>query len=185
MSRSYCHSALLSVFVVFVAVLSTCLPSLSRAEGTAHGGKLRIGVYDSRAIAVAAVRSTKAAIQDDIRDLQRQLHEAEAAGDQKRAGQIKARGKNLQTVKHLQAFSNAPVDEYIARLSDQLPQIARENGVAAIVAKLDFQSDEVEVVDVTDALVQAFSPDEKTMKMIEDLRQHKPVEMVDVLGGAD
>lgn len=144
---------------------------------------LRAGVYDSRAVCVGSRNFPAVRQQRDkqMADLQRQLKESQAAGDEKRAAQIKQRGSTLQDVAHLKAFSNAPVDDILLLIQDQLPRIAQEAGVDVIVARVDFQAPGVEVVDVTDRLVAAFDPDEKTLKIVEDLRKTKPLDMAEVL----
>jgi hypothetical protein len=144
---------------------------------------LRVGVYDSRAVCVGSRNS--GATNKQVDELRKQLKDAEAAGDAKRVEQIKARGQTLQTVRHLQAFSNAPVDEFLAQIKDKLPAIAAEAKVDVIVAKADYCASGVETIDVTDALVKAFNPDEKTLKTVAELRKQKPIEMVDVLGHKD
>jgi hypothetical protein len=118
-------------------------------------------------------------------DLQKELKDAQAAGDQKRVAAIKQRGSAMQDAMHLKAFSNAPVDDILAQVPDQLAQVARDAGVDVIVAKLDFQSPGVEVIDVTDRLVATFNPDDATLKAVEQLRQRKPIGMAEVLGHHD
>jgi hypothetical protein len=51
-----------------------------------------------------------------------------------------------------------------------------------IVARVDYLKPNVEIVDVTDAIVALFKPDEKTMKTIADLRKHEPVAMLEIIG---
>ena len=114
-------------------------------------------------------------------DLQAQLKEAQAAGDTKRAERIKQRGQALQTLRHLQVFSNAPVDDLLVLIQDQLPQVARTAGADIITSRLDFQTAGVETIDVTDALVHGFSPDERTLKSIEQLRGQRPIDLIDAL----
>ena len=84
-------------------------------------------------------------------DLHKQLKDAEGKGDKDRIEQIKAHGQNMQTVAHLQAFSNAPVDEYLALIKDKLPTVAADAKVDLIVAKPDFLAVGVETANVTDA----------------------------------
>ncbi|MFI5358208.1 MAG: hypothetical protein ACHQ4G_12825 [Opitutales bacterium] len=128
--------------------------------------KVRIGVYDSRAIAVAAIRSEANA---------RRL---EALAAQKDKSVMKA----LQLLNHLQGFSTAPVDEYLDEHREALPKIARDANVVAIVPKAHHSDPAaVELVDVTDALVELFKPTDKTRDGVRELRKHKAVDMLEIL----
>lgn len=171
----------LAVWVFAVLVLGMLAVPLARSSGGAPTppGKPRIGVYDSRAVAVAYVRGSGDA--ERIRGLMAELKQAEAKGDKARAEQIKAQGARIQTLRHLQGFSNAPIDDILQPLAGKLPEIARAAGVSLITAHVDFSDDSVEVVDVTDRIVAEFSPDERTLKMIADLRKLGVTPLIDVL----
>lgn len=147
---------------------------------TTRSSKLRIGIYDSRAVAVAYVRS--GAMEPAMKDLKAQRDEAKKKGDEKRVKQIEDEGANTQTLRHLQGFSNAPVDDILATIKDKLPDIAKDASVDLIVARTDFQNDNVETVDVTDQLVALFQPDDKTNKTIAELRKHAAYPMIEILG---
>jgi hypothetical protein len=163
------------IAVVILGAVLNC----GAAPPTTAPAKIRVGVYDSRAVCIASRGSP--AFAASIQELQTQLKQAEAAKDTKRAEQIKQRGKTLQTLRHLQAFSNAPVDDLLVHIQDKLPEIARTSNVSLIAARADFHGDEVEIVDVTDALVDAFGPDARTLKVIADLRNKAPIPLIDAL----
>jgi hypothetical protein len=150
------------------------------AQSTAPANRLRIGVYDSRALAVAY--SASSFHDAELKAMQQELKDAEAARDTKKADQIRARGKNMQTIAHLQAFSNAPVDDAMAALRESLPLIAAAAGVDVIVADVDFKSDRVETIDVTNLLVAQFKPSDRAQKNIEMIVKQKRIPMVDVVG---
>ena len=59
----------------------------------------------------------------------------------------------------------------------QLPDVARDADVALIARACDYTAPGVQIVDVTDALVQLFRPSEKTLRTIAELR--KPTVYVD------
>lgn len=177
-----------STTTIAVALATTLLAAgallfMQSTGSAAQSSRVRVGVYDSRAVAVAAVRSGVA--NQQIQELQQQLKDAEAAGDEQRAEQIKDRGKALQTVRHLQAFSNAPIDDILIELKDRLPEIASAENVDVIVARPDYTAPGVEVVDLTARLVAEFHPDEQTTKIIESMQGKAPIGMVEVLMGKD
>ena len=139
---------------------------------------VRIGIYDSRAVAVGYARSEQCA--EQMKDLRRQHAEAQKAGDQKLVERLEARGESMQIRLNLQGFSTAPVDDVLDAVRDDLPGLAKQKGLAAIVRSADYHSDSVEPVDVTDDLVALFKPDKQTLKLVQDLRTRKPLAIEEV-----
>jgi hypothetical protein len=133
---------------------------------------LRFGVFDSRAIAVAFVHSRFSTGPKDLMD---ERKKAEETGDQKRIEELKAKGKKLQDKLHLQGFGKVPVDDLLAYVKDGIPQVAKSAGVDAIADDVLFTAPGVETVDVTDALVKLYSPNESTLKMVESLKKTRPL----------
>ena len=147
-----------------------------------------VGTFDSRAIAVAYIRSDAHAKRlNKLRaEVEAALAEARAAGDEARVAELEARGPALQRKAHQQGFSTAPVDDILVHVEDQLPAIAKEAGVDVIVSKwvLTYKRPTASFVDVTEALVAEFDPDEATMKVIKQLLATDPVPL-DQLGEDD
>jgi hypothetical protein len=112
----------------------------------------------------------------------KQRDDARDRGDDNLVKQIEAQGAARQLLRHLQGFSNAPVDDILAEVHQELPAIAAKAGVALIVSRADYLSAGVDTVDVTDALVELFKPDEKTTQTIAELRQREPVAMLQIIG---
>ena len=111
----------------------------------------------------------------------KQVKQAEAAGDAQKVAELKARGSALQTVRHLQAFGDAPVDDILNHVRDQLPGLAHKAGVRAIGREPDFRDASVEAVDVTEQLVALFNPDQRTLNTVRELRKRKPMSLETVL----
>src|SRR5688500_2128323 len=100
--------------------------------------KVRIGTYDSRAVAVAYARS--AACAESLKALQARLDQA-VAKDGKGAKQRIARAADRrQWLAHRQAFGQASVDDAMGALKDNLAEVARQARVEAIVYEPDFAS---------------------------------------------
>jgi hypothetical protein len=153
--------------------LPAAAPSPAAALLPGENPALRVGTYDSRAIAVAYARS--AHLQTRHADLMRRRAAAEAAGDDALKSEIEAQGGSLQLRLRLQGFSTAPVDDILDAVRDRLPDVARAAGVAAIMRSVDFHGAEVEIVDVTDALVALFDPDADVLSIVAELRSQPPV----------
>lgn len=141
--------------------------------------RIRIGTYDSRAVAVAYGRS-EAGMQR-FKQLRQAHADAEKAGDAKRLDQLKKQAEAMQVRMHLQTFSDGPVDDVIEAVRDRLPEIARKMNVAAIARTADYHdAPTVELVDVTSELVALFHPDKQTLQIVKKLRQTKPLAIEEV-----
>ncbi|MBP9903665.1 MAG: hypothetical protein KBH45_19590 [Verrucomicrobia bacterium] len=145
------------------------------AEETKAESKACIGVFDSRLVAIAYVRSES--FQQRIAKMHVHLKEAKAAGDEKRVKLLEAEGPALQNLIHKQSFSTWPIHDILQTIKEKLPEIAKQDGVDVIVSKWDveFQREGVEPVDVTDFLVALFSPTQETRNILEGLRKKDPV----------
>ena len=171
--------ALVLCAVVFAIYVAPALADPARAAQApanptnAPPATLRIGTYDSRAVAVAYARSEKFA--QKMTDLHRQRSEAEKAGDKKRVEELDAQGEAMQIRMHLQGFSTAPVDDVLDTVRDKLPGLAQRKNIAAIARQADYHDASVELVDVTDELVQLFNPDAQTLKTVSQVRAQKPL----------
>lgn len=137
--------------------------------------KIRVGTFDSRLVTTAYVRSP--IFQRRLANMQAELKDAQASGDAKRVKQLQAEGPALQALIHKQGFSTWPIHDILETIKDQLPDIAAQAKVDVLVSKWDivFQRQDVETIDVTDRLVEPFSPSEETRKILASLRKRAPV----------
>jgi len=133
---------------------------------------IRIGTYDSRAVAVAYVRSKLSA--EKLKVLIDERAAAEKAGNTRRVKELNELGASLQRRRHLQGFSTAPIEDILDVIRDRLPGVAEKAGVDVITRSADWHGAGVEFVDVTDALVGLLEPDAQTVKMIAELRKQQP-----------
>lgn len=143
-----------------------------------------IGVYDSRAIAVAFVSSTETNdyLSGQMKDLDSMLKRAEARGDHTLAASLRQLGPDMQKRLHQQGFAAAPIDDIMAHVEQHLPQIAKEAGVDFIVSKweLDYQSSLAKPVDLTEAIAKHFDPSAATMRAMRELMAQEPVALEDL-----
>jgi len=136
---------------------------------------VRVGVYDSRGVAIAWARSKT--FQESLAPKRKEYEEAKARGDDARVAAIDAEMQAQQQQFHLQGFGTWPVHELVAHLADQLPDIAAAAGVDLIVSKwdVDWQAEGVVFVDVTERMAAPFHPDEATLKILRQLPHQAPV----------
>lgn len=145
-----------------------------------------VGTFDSRAVAMAYVRSTEFTdyLSEQQTHVSKAISRAEKAGDHELLTALNALGPAMQARIHRQGFGAAPIDDILARLEDRLPGIAKEHGVAFLVSKwaVSYRGPEAESVDVTDALVAEFNPSEKTLEAIASLIATDPVQLDQLKG---
>lgn len=139
------------------------------------GGPVRVGVYDSRAVAIAYGNSKLH--QRRIAEAAAEHEAAKASGDSGRAEVIQARMKDLQNLRHMQVFGDAPIPDILKDLEAALAAEARKGRLDLIVREADiaFRGPGVEVVDITDALAETFEPSERVRGWMRDVRKHPPI----------
>ena len=153
---------------VFLLLSSCC----AYAQST---GGVRIGVYDSRAVALAYYNSPSG--QPKPQGLQSEYAEAKAAGDQKKLKELEAAAIAMQELLHEQAFSTGSISNVITVIKDKLPDIAKRAGVTLLVSRWDvaYRDPSIEYVDVTMPVVRLFSPGDKVLQWIAELKNQEPV----------
>lgn len=165
-------------------MLLLAMGALGCASGPAAAPEnepVRIGVYDSRAIAVGWANT--APFNAWWGSLQSEYNQAKAAGHQKRVKELEEEAEARQRLQHMQAFSTAPVDDILVHIEDMLPQIQQEAGVVMLVSKWDSETlakyPSAELVDVTMVLVDAFQPTEKQREYAIGIQTRDPIPLED------
>lgn len=166
------RSVWVCLVLVLASVLGACVPCVC-GLGLVTVKKVRLGTYNSRAVALAYGRSAE--FGKWSADIHARHKRATDAGDTELANQIRAEAKGQQERLHAQVFGDAPIDDILKRIGDELPPIAAAAGVESIVAAGDYDGPPAEFVDVTDAMVALFNPTPETLKHIAGLRKTKPV----------
>jgi hypothetical protein len=143
--------------------------------------KTRIGVYDSRSIAIGFVGSEvyKGTQGKLLASKMEERKKAQKEGNEKKVQELDAWGKALQELLHKQGFSTAPVDGILAHISDKIPGIKKEAKVERLISKWDTKAlakhKSAEKVDVTKRLLDAFKPTEQQRKRALEIQKHDPV----------
>ena len=161
-----------------VALPVLCAGQIIRvaAEDQPDALTLRIGTYDSRAIAIAIAPTEHS----PSAKLQQQYQTARKAGDKQQMANLSDQINAMQRKFHRMGFARVPVDELLEPVKDKLPAVAKKAGVDAIVFDCNWAGEGVEVIDVTDELVALFEPSDKVLGWIEQLKDTPPVDL-DVL----
>ena len=143
--------------------------------------KLRVGTFDSRAIAAAYGRSGE--LMQYIDSLKEKHKKAKEEGDDKLAEELEAIGVSTQQLLHQQGFSTASVADILEKVKAELPKIAEDAGVDIIVSKWEvmYRNPSIEIVDVTSHLVKLFNPDDSALKLVEEIQKQTPMPLLDLL----
>lgn len=161
---------------VALGVTLAALTSTARAQSNTTE---RIGIYDSRAVAVAYAGSTFQ--QAKMNDLVRQQKQAKAAGNTKEIARIEAEGRAWQATLHQQGFGTAPVDDLLTNISNALPTIQADAGVTQLISKWNEPELKkhagAETIDVTMKLVEAFHPSERQRQHAIEIQTKQPVRL--------
>lgn len=138
--------------------------------------KLKIGTYDSRAIAIAWASSSHNPVSEKMKEYEA----AKQAKDQAKIKELEAWGPNHQKQLHFQGFGRVPVDELLIAVEDKVKAYLVANDLVAITMACDQVSDRVEIVDVTMDLVQLFAPSERTLESVKQVMQREPLTLVEL-----
>jgi hypothetical protein len=161
--------------LVFVALMA----SQSHA-----GEKPRVGIYDSRAVAVAygasEMRKTRKTPSDIARDTaQSALDEAKAEGNKTQITKLKAELMKLRMQRAGLAFGTAPVDDILDLIKDRTPKLKQTAKVDELVSKWNSKElakhQSSELIDVTLLLVAEFDPSKKVLQSVWGVQQTKPM----------
>ncbi len=144
-------------------------------EGKISGSTVRIGTFDSRALAMAYYRSE--AFNRQMKDLRAEYEKAKAAGDEKRVKELEAAGPAQQELAHKQGFSTWPVDNILEKIKGKIPEIAKRADVDVIISRWNivYRRTGVEFINITDLIVKPFDPNEQTLKILKELQKQDPV----------
>jgi hypothetical protein len=160
---------------LFLTASALLLHAAAENAGKPKKELVRIGVFDSRGVAIAYAHSSR--FIDELKSKKAEMEKAKAASDQEKIKLLQQWGQQGQEKLHRQGFGTASVSEYLKYIEKDIPAIAKQAGVDVIVSKWDitYNDQAVQFVDVTDLIIKPFNPDERTMKSIEALKKTKPL----------
>jgi len=168
-----------------MSMLTGCARPAAVQQEETSGVRPRVGVYDSRAVAVAFFGSEvyDATEGKALAELRAEYEKAKSEGATQRMEELGAKGKALQVLAHKQGFSTAPVDNILAHIQDQIPEIAQKAGVETILSKWDKDAlakyPNAELVDVTMELVDALKPKPGQRQSAIEIQKVPPISLKD------
>lgn len=161
------------------AVIAIAFTTFTTAAHAQSNVIERIGIYDSRAVAVAYTGSSFQKAK--LNELVSEQKKAKAAGDKKAIARIETEGRTWQAQLHKQGFSTAPVDDLLTHISNELPKIQADAGVTHLISKWNKPELQkhagAEKIDVTMKLVDAFHPNERQRNYAIEIQKRKPAKL--------
>jgi hypothetical protein len=118
-TTQYLGGVIATIVGASVSMVAIALALPGFAQEKSHNTQERIGVYDSRAVAVAYVGSTFQ--ETKMKDLTAQSKEARETGDAKEVSRLEAEGQAWQAKLKKQGFGTAPVDDLMAHVDGDFP----------------------------------------------------------------
>jgi hypothetical protein len=149
--------------------------------GCASRASVRIGVYDSRAIAIAHGNSSEG--RGFIMNMMTEMSKAKAQKNDSLMQHIEKKAQTYQVLSHLRAFSIGSVADILEKHKAEVDRVAKEAGVQVIVSKFEliYIGEGTETVDVTIPLARIFKPSEQAMQTISGIQEHEVMPILDVL----
>jgi hypothetical protein len=168
--------------ILVAGVLTLAAASLGKAQEPAGQESVRIGTFDSRAVALAYYRSPEG-LQRMKPEWDQKLREAEAAGDSARVEELKLFMPSFQHLLHQQVFSTGSICNVLREIEDDLPAIAAEAGVSVIVSRweLPYSAPNLPQIDVTPQIVALFEVDAEVAGMVAQIEDVEPVPLEEML----
>ena len=169
-------------YVIAALVVFSGLAGLAAKNGDSANaqtaGRTRIGVFDSRCVALAYYRTPE--FQNEMKQMRTDLAAARAAGNTNKVSELEYAGPAMQNLLHYQVFSNASIPNVIEKISPALAKIAADARVSVLVSRWDvaFKDAGVDYVDVTDALVKAINSDPQIQQMASAAKSQTPMPLV-------
>ena len=158
--------------IIFIIVIILLIPFIVYSQETTQ--KVRIGTFDSRCVAIAYGRTD---FLKNISDLRKELEKAKSEGNEERVKELEKMGPNLQFIMHQQGFSTGSVINIMEKIKDKIPAIAEKNNVKLVLSKweLFYHDESLEIVDITDQIVNLFNLDEQSRNIVESIKKMEPV----------
>ncbi len=155
-------------------ILSFFIITVISSESAAQS-KLRVGVYDSRAIAIACFNSNT--YKDPMVELRNKMKNARDANDAKAIADIEREAVLRQGMGHEKGFGTGSVMTEIEIIKKELNELAKKEKLDLVLSKweLAFTGDNVLIIDITDKIARLFKPNEKVLGWLEELKKQNPV----------
>ncbi|MBI5019967.1 MAG: hypothetical protein HZB59_00870 [Ignavibacteriales bacterium] len=159
--------------IVFVVLMSLCILGCSTYSNAQ--AKQRIGIFDSRSVAI--VHANSKFFKNPYPEIKKRMETAKEKNDTKEIAKIEYEAKLHQAILHDQGFGKGSVNTIIDLYKDKIAEIAKAENLSAVVSKWEvvYSNPDIELVDITDKITAFFEPSDKMKETIKEVPQHEPV----------
>ncbi len=179
----FIQNSVRTLWVAAVTGLLICTIGCGSQPTAGRGGQFRLGVFNSRVVALAYGRSEQH--DAEVESKMAAYRRAKEAGDRERMAELEIWGREGQDRMHRQVFGDAPIPDILEKMADELPEVVRCAPVDAIVTGVHHAGPGVRVVDVTEQMAAVWNPDERTQGLMRELPKHPPASADEVRGHCD
>ena len=139
--------------------------------------KVRIGVFDSRVVAIVFYQSKFSNVQQTFGALRTKMVEAKEKDDKEAIAKIEREATLRQAMMHQQGFGDGSVNNITETIKDKMAQLAENENLNAIVSKweLVFSSADIELVDITVKVADFFELNEEMKENVKEVMQSEPI----------
>jgi hypothetical protein len=150
---------------------------ISSGNKTNAQTKVRIGVFDSRAVAIVFYQSKFSNVKENFGTLHTKMKEAKEKDDKDAIAKIEREASLRQVMMHEQGFGRGSINNVTGAIKDKLAQLAKSENLSVIVSKweLVFSGADVVSIDVTEKIVDFFEPNEKIKSMMKEIMESEPL----------
>ncbi len=141
-------------FIAITLFITVAVLTPAACFGEMLAKELRVGTFKRTELLVAFYGS--ATWDQYLKQLKNEREKAKIQGDEDKVKEIEARGAKSQEYAHHQLAGEAPLDNIFDYIRDELPAIAKSANVEIIVEKLLYKATDIQVVDITQHLVNLF-----------------------------
>jgi hypothetical protein len=109
--------------------------------------------------------------------LMAQMKTAKEKDDKKTIAKCEREGSLRQTMMHEQGFGTGSISSIIETVKDKIAVLAKNENLTAIVSKweLTYNSQDVELVDVTEKIAAFFEQNDRMKEMIKEIMKSEPI----------
>lgn len=137
--------------------------------------KMRVGVYDSRMVAVWYYNSTD--YRNSFKTMMEEMKKAKESNNIEKQNELNGKGELLQRIAHDKSFGTGSVAEILESRKEEIAKLAKTERMDIIVSKweLNFSNKDLEIIDITEKLLKQFGADEKIMGYYKDMKNNLPI----------
>lgn len=139
--------------------------------------KQRIGVYDSRVIAIWYYQGGDGEFSKIMQDFTSSIKKAQESKDSVLIKKLSEKAQLSQRIMHDKGFGRGSIAEIIQTKTEELKSLAKSENLLAIVSKweLNYSGSEIEVVDITAKLLDLLKANDNIKKMLNEMKSVEPV----------